>query len=134
VGSNEIESWTKFKADFEAMRDRHMRERAREFQNLARARIPDPSKKQATVEIADLLLGDDWMRVYPAGMPKQMSGPPPPPDSITFEPGNWPELSTAAVTLHRAIEDCHRAYRQYWRAYDHLTDDEKQEAGGAPKP
>jgi hypothetical protein len=134
VASKEIELWTKSKADFEAVRDRHMRERAREFQNLARLRIDDPSKRQKTVEITDLLLGADWMRVYPAGMPKQMSGPPSPPDSISFEPAHWPELSREAVTLHGAIEDCYRAYRQYWRAYDLLTDEEKQKVDAQPKP
>ena len=113
-----------------------MRDRAQEFQNLVRVRIRDPLRQQGAVELAELLLGDDWIRVFPGGMSQSMSDPPRRPDSIVFEPGHWPELSSAAATLHSTHGDCHTAYREHCAAYDRLTDDERQidAPKGRPQP
>jgi hypothetical protein len=108
----------------------------KEFQNLARVRISDLLKQRRAVELAELLLGSDWIRVFPGGMSQPMSGPLRRPDSILFEPGHWPELSSAAATLHSTLGDCHRAYQEHCAAYDRLTDDERQihASKGRPQP
>jgi len=136
MSDREIESWARSKDRFEAVRDRYMRDRAKEFQNLARVQISDLLKQRRAVELAELLLGNDWTRVFPGGMSQTMSGPPRRPDWILFEPGHWPELSSAAATLHSTLGDCHRAYQEHCAAYDRLTDDERQihASKGRPQP
>jgi hypothetical protein len=134
MGEKQIVVWQITKAQFERMRHR-MRELAEEYRNLARVQISEPRRQQQAIEGAEMLLGDDWTRVFPAGMAEPMNSPPLRGfNSIPFEPGHWPELNPGP--LHGAIGDCHQAYRRYCSAYDRLSDNEKHAhaSNGRPRP
>lgn len=121
MGAEEIASWTSSKTKL------GLQDFARQFLGEARTEISDPLKRQQTIDLMDVLLGDDWLRVFAAGMPNQMTGPPlRGSGEMPFEPSNWPEGGLHLVQLQGVLRECHLAYRDYFRAYGLLTDGEKQ--------